>query len=84
MVDLSFDYSSGGDAENVEPGMSYDEFFRHEFFPHESHYPHLLLSGAQDGKKCIARRLACDVAFNIVNTPVVTVVGSPVMDELRR
>ncbi len=34
-----------------------------------------------DGSVLAARRLASDIAFNIMNTPVI---GSPVMDELRR
>ncbi len=34
-----------------------------------------------DGSVLAARRLASDVTFNIMNAPVV---GSPVMDELRR
>ncbi len=34
-----------------------------------------------DGSVLAARRLATDVTFNIMNAPVI---GSPVMDELRR
>ena len=34
-----------------------------------------------DGSVLAARRLASDVAFNIMNAPVI---GSPVMDEVRR
>ncbi len=68
-------FSARGAAENVESCMSRISFriaFGCITLPP--------LRGA-DGDVCIARRLASDVAFNILNAPVV---GSPVMDELRR
>ena len=38
-------------------------------------------NGRADGSVLAARHLASDVTFNIMNAPVI---GSPVMDELRR
>jgi hypothetical protein len=53
---------------------------RHDFFPHCIALPSQPLLQGADGEQCKSWRLASDVAFNIMNTPVV---GSLVMDELR-
>jgi hypothetical protein len=66
-------YSSGGDSETVQSGMSLPDFTFSTFPSPSSH--------RADGDHCEVRRAASNVAYNIMHA---SVMGSPVMDELRR
>ncbi len=70
--------SSRRAAENVESSMSSHEFLSILHLIALPLPPPLLRS---DGDVCMARHLASDVAFNMINAPVA---GSPVMEELCR
>ncbi len=71
-------FSAGGAGVNVESGMSSHEYLSALHLVALPLPPPLPRA---DGDVCMARCLASDVALNIMNGPLV---GSPVMDELRR
>jgi hypothetical protein len=68
--------SSWVDAKNVESCMSLHDFFLHCIaLPSPPHFRVRRAESAADGGQCIARRLASNVLFYIMNAPVV---GSPI------